>query len=117
LSVESTPPGAQVFEGAASLGVTPMTVTLVLSDPAKPRLLVLRKPGYKPYSLEQGPARGEVRVHAVLVPEAPAEPQPAVAASAAPPPPLRPAPRSAVSKKTAPKVDPSAPAGDIRLQR
>jgi len=120
LSIESTPPGAEVLEGSVSLGTTPLKLTMASPEAGKLRVLSLHKPGFKPYTLEQGPARGEVRVHAALVPEQPsAEPAPAapVRSSAAPPPVRRPATQSVPAKKAAREAPAPAPASDIRLQR
>jgi serine/threonine-protein kinase len=124
LGIDSTPPGAEVFEGAQLLGTTPLKLTLASPEPGKLRVLQLRKAGFKPYTVEQGPARGEVRIHAALVaeergPASSAEPKPEPAAqiaSAAAPQPRRPAPQSVPAKKP-PAAAPAATPADIRLQR
>ena len=126
LGIESSPPGADVFEGSVSLGTTPLKLTMASPEAGKLRVLQLRKPGFKPYTLEQGPARGEVRIHAALVAE---ETPPASSAEVEAPqatpsataqivavPARRPAPQSAPAKKP-PTASPAATPADIRLQR
>jgi hypothetical protein len=46
VTIESTPPGAEVGEGPATLGVTPLSVELTRSSVG--RRLWLRKPGFAP---------------------------------------------------------------------
>jgi serine/threonine-protein kinase len=117
LSIDSTPAGAEVFEGATSLGTTPLKLSMASPEAGKIRVLQLRKPGFKPYSLEQGAARGEVRLHASQVAEEP----PAATATAqlptAAPPLRRPAAHSVAAKKPGAAAAAPNPAGDIRLQR
>ncbi len=113
LSIDSTPPGAEVLEGTQSLGSTPLKLTMVSPETGKVRVLSLRKVGFKPYMLEQGPARGDVRIHAALVAD---EATPPVA-STVPQRAHRPAAQSVPAKKPANTSPSPAPAGDIRLQR
>jgi eukaryotic-like serine/threonine-protein kinase len=116
LEIDSSPAGAEVFEGSVSLGTTPLTLTLSSPEAGKPRVLQLKKAGFKPYMLEQGPARGEVRLHAALVAEDKVEPPLASAAAAPAALPRRPnAP--APAKKPPSSATIATPPSDIRLQR
>ncbi|HEV8245900.1 MAG TPA: serine/threonine-protein kinase [Polyangiaceae bacterium] len=121
LIITSLPTGAEVFEGQKRLGDTPLTLTVTIpADAAKSRVFSLRKAGYKPYVVEQGPAHGEVHLQAALVAD---EPSPsslsANAAESAVPQvvPRRPAQRSAPAHKSAAAAAAPPPASDIRLQR
>jgi serine/threonine-protein kinase len=114
LLVDSAPAGADLYEGDARLGQTPLTVTSL--DQERSRRFVIRKSGYQDYVFEQGALAGDVRVHAVLVP-APSAPLPSAAES--------PVPEASATPKKAPRAPaarpkPSVappPASDIRLQR
>ncbi len=136
LNIDSTPPGAEVFDGTQRLGDTPLTLTLSIpAGSGKPRSFSLRKAGYKPYVVEQGPAHGEVRVHAALVPDDAPSAGEATAKAAAPVPrepaepvtePVQtrkpaahaPAPREpGANAKKAPAAAPQSQPSDIRLQR
>jgi serine/threonine-protein kinase len=116
LSLESEPPGAAVMEGQTRLGTTPFSVTLTLPASSGPRVFVLEKAGYEPYVVQQGAAKGEVRVRAVLAarPSAPAPSAETPAARPAPPP-KRPLPRR--EPKTPPANAPPKAPSDIRLER
>jgi serine/threonine-protein kinase len=132
LVIDSTPQGADVVEGDKVLGTTPLQIS-VDNEAARltARKLILRRDGYQPYSIVQGPSEDNVRIIASLVanPE-PVAPAPtkvhAGTAPAAPPPkPARgtpvPEPTTHAAAPTAsppqphPPSTPSAP--DIRLQR
>ncbi len=120
LNLESSPPGAEVFEGEQRLGDTPLTLTLSIpAGSGKPRSFTLRKAGYKQYVVEQGAAHGDVRVHAALVPDETASAPAASSAERATEAPQarRPAAHSAAPKKTASATAAPPPASDIRLQR
>ncbi len=113
LTVDSEPPGAELYQGDVRLGQTPITFSLI---PERSRRFVIRKPGYQEYVFEQGAAAGDLRVHAVL---APLEPPPLPSATESH------GPEAAASPKKAPRAPaprPKAsvappPASDIRLQR
>ena len=69
LLVDSSPQGAEVFDGDRLLGVTPLTLPLdndSLRD--APRTLSLRSEGHRAYSIVQGPSDEDVHLVAVLVP-------------------------------------------------
>jgi len=112
LEIAASEAGAQVFEGERSLGATPLRLTL---DNATllvaPRTFTVRKPGYAPYTIVQGPAQADLHVLAELAQE------PVVASAAA-------APHSPKTKKapppkaaTADKPKPATPPSDIFMQR
>ena len=116
LTIESRPPGAEVSEGGAVLGRTPLTVRL---DPeGSARHFELSLEGYASYRFRQPPAAADVRVLAQLValadgPEVEVEP------------PAEPEARPARAKPARPRGQPGArgapsapePGGDIRLSR
>jgi serine/threonine protein kinase len=106
LTVESTPSGAEVSEGDQMLGRTPLQLSIE-SDvvKSKPRTFVLRRSGYEPYTVVQGPSAENVRVMAPLV----ADPTPAPTASVIGKPPHKPPPP--------PKASVTAPPPDINLKR
>jgi serine/threonine-protein kinase len=129
LFIDSTPGGASVIEGDAVLGNTPLQISVDNEAAHKDaRKLTIRRDGFQPYSIVQGPSEDNVRIVAALV-ESPAE-APALASAAkghAPPPA---AAHVAKAVKTAappppepsPKAPPPPPApapnpDDIRLQR
>ena len=100
VQIESTPNGAEVFEGEERLGTTPMRITVT----TPPRTFSVRKAGFLPYTLVQGPSAGDTRVLAELS----AVPAPIPPASAAPP------RKAAIAKPTTAKPTSS---GDIFMQR
>jgi serine/threonine protein kinase len=67
LQVTARPADAQVYEGGQLLGSTPLHVTI---DPASlthgARIFSVRKSGYAPYTIVQGPAERDVSVFAEL---------------------------------------------------
>jgi serine/threonine-protein kinase len=114
LTVDSNPPGADVYEGDDRLGQTPLTLTSFA--PGHARRFVIRKAGYQDYVFERATLSGDVRVHAVL---APVERAPAPSAAENPVPEVSAAPKRAPRSPGArpkPSVEPP-PASDIRLQR
>ncbi len=127
LFVDSTPSGASVVEGDATLGNTPMQIS-VDNEAARrePRKLSVRRDGFQAYSILQGPSEDNVRVNAALVALAT---EPPVIAKTTPPPPQQPRAQKPLPKSTLaePTPQPTAPAapppattpnpGDIRLQR
>ncbi len=121
LTIVSEPPFASVNEGSVSLGTTPLSLTLSVPNGAPPRVLVVEKEGFQPHVLRQGPARGEVRVVAVLTARAAVGPEepPAVASSAerADAPPLAPRQVRPPQPKPAPPPQQATPPSDIRLER
>jgi hypothetical protein len=112
--VESSPAGAEVTENGKRFGITPVLIAIDKSSvKAGPRMFVVRRIGYQPYSLLQGPSEENVRIMAALVPDAPAP-----VASAATPTPAPTPPRAwppPPPKRDA--VDPAAAPADIRMQR
>lgn len=75
--IDSTPAGAEVVEDGQVLGATPMQLS-IQNEAVKrqPRRLTLRRQGYQPYSILQGPSDENVRVAAALIAEAPDVSQP-----------------------------------------
>jgi serine/threonine protein kinase len=85
LTLESTPPGADVREGNALLGRTPLDVAIddgVVR--AAPRSFVLSKDGFAPFTVVQGPSDVSVKIVTPLVPTPPVASS-AAAVDAAPP--------------------------------
>jgi serine/threonine-protein kinase len=129
LLIDSTPSGAAVVEGDTVLGNTPIQIS-VDNDGARrePRKISIRREGFQPYSILQGPSDDNVRVLANLV-ESPAETPslapakghtPAPIAQHAPKPakPAAPPPEAPHEPATpAPAPTPAPNPGDIRLQR
>jgi serine/threonine-protein kinase len=125
LFVDSTPSGASVFEGDHLLGNTPLQIS-VDNESARRELrkITVRREGFQPYSILQGPSEDNVRVSAQLV-EVPDEPSVAKGHPAAPTParPVKAKPVAAPAEPTPqpsaapppPVANPSSP--DIRLQR
>jgi serine/threonine-protein kinase len=123
LYIDSTPNGATVFEGDTELGKTPLQIS-VDNDAARKdlRRLTIRRDGFQPYSILQGPSDDNVRVSAPLV-EVPSEPTakphvPAPVATHAPKA-VKPAPEPAAPTPppAAPTPAPTSKPDDIRLQR
>jgi serine/threonine-protein kinase len=115
LLVESTPSAAEIYDDDWRLGETPMLLTVERASVAgRPRLFVLRHPGYEPYSIVQGDSDANVRVMAALVPAVPVP-----GASVAPPGPRVPPPTKAAEPKRAVPAASGAPAmaPDIRMNR
>lgn len=106
VQIDSTPNGAEVYEGEERLGTTPMRVTVT----TPPRTFTVRKSGFLPYTIVQGPSARDTRVLAELsaVPEPPPTP------SAAP---LHRAPSARPTAKPAPAKAKPASSGDIFMQR
>jgi serine/threonine-protein kinase len=80
LTVESTPSGAEVVDATRGpdagmfLGRTPLSLAISNAEArSAPRLLTIRRDGYEPYSLVQGPSDENVRILATLVPARPSE--------------------------------------------
>lgn len=69
LEIVSEPPGAEVWEGEASLGKTPLRLPLE-ADQAGQRSFELRLDGYQPARLSQGPADADAQLSATLEPKA-----------------------------------------------
>ncbi|MEI9948086.1 MAG: serine/threonine-protein kinase [Pseudomonadota bacterium] len=67
LQIDSSPPGAELFEGERLLGTTPIQVSIDAARVAQtPRTFMLRKAGYLPYTIVQGAATKDARVLAEL---------------------------------------------------
>lgn len=115
LSVDSNPPGADVYDGDVRLGETPLTLTSLSKE--RTYRFVIRKPGYEEYAFDHTAHEGDVRVHAVLTPRgdttAPSqEPEPSIELPASP----KRSPRS-VAPRPKPSAGPAPVESDIRLQR
>jgi serine/threonine-protein kinase len=104
LLIDSSPSGAQVYEGQQLLGSTPIQLSLDAGGVAEsPRTFTVRKAGLLPYTIVQGGSTKDVHLQAELVPDHPA-----------------PAGLPAGPKKPRPVLAPSAsakPLGDIFMQR
>jgi serine/threonine protein kinase len=99
LQIDSRPAGAEVFEGDALLGTTPIQVASVSHGP---RTLTVRKAGYLPYTIVQDASAKDAHVLAELAAEPViATPRPAVK-------------KSPVTKAPSAKA---APGSDIFMQR
>jgi eukaryotic-like serine/threonine-protein kinase len=119
LSIESTPAGAEVFEGSSKIGVTPLAVKFErTASEAAPRRFTLHKSGFLPYTFAQGASANDVRVLPVLVPEVAPPPSARVISRG---PAVRPAlPRSGVRPAPAPSHEPvpiKPREFEIRLER
>ena len=115
LLVESTPSAAEIYDNDRRLGETPMLLAIERASVAgRPRLFVLRHPGYEPYSIVQGDSEANVRVMAALVPAVPV----AAASVATPPPRVQTPARTTEPKRAVPSAS-GAPvmAPDIRMNR
>jgi serine/threonine protein kinase len=141
LFIDSAPAGADVLEGDTPLGQSPMQISIDNEAARKePRHFLVRRAGFQPYSVVQGPSDENVRIFAPLA---------AMANDPAPPPAASPAaPIAAISathvhappaaikaKGVTPRAEPPAatpqpatppppsaatlppPPSDIRLQR
>jgi len=100
LFIDSAPAGAEIWEGDSALGHAPMQISIDNEAARKDaRRFVVRRPGFLPYSIVQGPSEENVRINAPLV---------AVAAetAGATPPAVHPPPGAV----TAPATPPIAPA-------
>jgi hypothetical protein len=66
--LESEPPGAEVLDGAQSIGRTPLRLTISNEAVrAKERSFVVQLAGYVPYTVYQGPSeKAEVQIVAKL---------------------------------------------------
>jgi len=70
LRIESNPAGAEVFEGAGLLGMTPLQISVDAARVARdPRTFSVRKTGYLPYTIVQGASTKDARVLAELAVE------------------------------------------------
>jgi len=83
--IDSYPQGAEVYVGERRLGATPMQLSMQNADlRAQPHQLTIRRNGYLPYSIVQGPSDGNVRITAQLAPEPPPPPPPPTVAQQQP---------------------------------
>ena len=85
LFIDATPAGAEIWEADKALGQAPMQISIDNEAARRePRRLVVRRPGYQPYSIVQGPSDENVRIIAQLVASAGDSPAgPAIAPGAA----------------------------------
>jgi serine/threonine-protein kinase len=110
LEIAASEAGAQVFEGERPLGATPLRLTLDnASLLVAPRTFTVRKSGYAPYTIVQGPAQADLHVLAELA----LEPAAASAALHSPKTKKAPPPKAA----TADKPKSANPPSDIFMQR
>ncbi|MEO6603832.1 MAG: protein kinase [Polyangiaceae bacterium] len=113
--IESTPVGAEVFEGEVLLGKTPIRLSFdPASGPALPRTFNVRSAGYLPYTLVQGASPHDARVLAELGRDpslASPAPTPTVAAR------LQAARPQGKKPRPAPSSAPAEPGSDIFMQR
>ncbi|HEX7452272.1 MAG TPA: serine/threonine-protein kinase, partial [Polyangiaceae bacterium] len=73
LLIDSSPSGAQVYEGQQLLGSTPIQLSLDAGGVAEsPRTFTVRKAGLLPYTIVQGGSTKDVHLQAELVPDHPA---------------------------------------------
>lgn len=131
LTIESLPSGVQVLEDERVLGTTPVSLAIEPeSVRTEPRQLWLKRDGYAPYHIVQGPSHTDVKVVADLSPLPAPEPAEVAPPAAEPPPsaadskPISDAPRPSSHRRARPsapaKSEPSAPLPDpseIRLER
>ncbi len=113
VQIDSSPNGADVFEGQQRLGSTPIQLSVdSASIASSPRTFTVRKAGYLPYTIVQGNSAKDIRLLAELV-RAPA------ASSAPSLKPKKPAPLPPphASAKPPPVGDHEARQGDIFMQR
>jgi eukaryotic-like serine/threonine-protein kinase len=110
LQIDSTPLGAQVYEGESLLGSTPLHLSIDATSVANgPRTFTLRKAGYAPYTIVQSASPKDTRVLAELG----AEPAGAASSSS----------RATKPKKAPERKPPTAepkpanPPSDIFMQR
>jgi eukaryotic-like serine/threonine-protein kinase len=126
LTIESTPSGSEIVESDTVVGTTPIVLS-VDNDLTRqaPRRLVVRREGFLPYSIVQGPSDENVHVFAALVESPATKPLPAPGkhagkaatdANGVNAAPLAPSPFPAASIPAAPPPT-DRPAPDIRLQR
>jgi serine/threonine-protein kinase len=103
LFIDSAPAGAEIREGDRTLGHAPMQISIDNEAAQKDaRRFEVRRAGFLPYSIVQGPSEENVRINAPLVAvaaETAGAPQPAV-----PPPP------GAATAPATPATPPIAPA-------
>jgi serine/threonine-protein kinase len=122
LFIDSTPSGALVVEQDNPLGNTPLQISVDNQAARRDlRKLTVRRDGFQPYSILQGPSEDNVRVHAQLV-EIPNEPPAAKGPTLPPTRPVKvkpvaapPEPPAQASAQPPPVAHPSS--ADIRLQR
>jgi len=116
LTIDSEPASATVSEGSVRLGTTPFSLALTLPEGASPRVFVLERAGFLPYTVRQGSARGEVRIMAALSPRPSESPPPSVPAAAPSPARVSKTKQSSRVVKQPASAAPKAPS-DIRLER
>ncbi len=108
LQIDSSPPGAQVFEGDALLGSTPLQIKIGPAG-SPPHTFVLRKLGFLPARFVQQAEPHDTRISADLVPE------PSVRPAASPP---ATHPRALKTPPVLkPPPPPAKPGNDIFMQR
>jgi serine/threonine-protein kinase len=112
LRVESTPDGAEVFEGDRLLGRAPLEIRLQNEDlERQAKRFTLRMPGRLSYVVEQGPSAVDTTVRGRL------DPVPEPTASSGAPEPAAPASGTPRVPKPGSKPPPATTGTDIRLER
>ncbi|MGC4079513.1 MAG: PEGA domain-containing protein [Rubrivivax sp.] len=108
LHIDSTPPGATVYEGDGVLGTTPLQITVDRAATAThPRTFVLKKEGFADSTLVQGSSNETVRSTVTLAPDPPATTKARPKGTSVP-----------VQQATAKPVATPAPTGlDIKVKR
>jgi serine/threonine-protein kinase len=120
LVIESSVEGAQVYEGGALLGATPLTVVVDnVAVRREPRRFVVMRDGYGPFEVSAAASEeASMRVVASLVARAPIVAEPAPPVAETPRPNVRPVVRPAV-RPLRPPTTPNPPTvhDDIRSHR
>jgi len=112
LRVESTPDGAEVFDGDRLLGRTPFEIRLQNADLERAaKRFTLRMPGHLSYVVEQGPSAVDSTLRGRL------DPVPEPTASSGAPEPAAPASGAPRVPKPGSKPPPATTGTDIRLER
>ncbi|HMI83926.1 MAG TPA: serine/threonine-protein kinase, partial [Polyangiaceae bacterium] len=114
LFIDASPAGAEVWEGESTLGQAPMQISVDNETTRKnPRRFVVRRAGFQPYSIVQGPSEENVRITAQLVAVAGESSAMATAAATTPTPVKEHALPAAApvkaSKGTATRAEPATP--------
>jgi serine/threonine-protein kinase len=107
LFVDVAPAGAEIWEGDHVLGQAPMQISIDNETARKePRRFIVKRAGFQPYSIVQGPSDENVRINGMLV---------AVAGETAPAPVAAAVPSTVkehvapVKASKAPRIEPAAP--------
>ncbi len=108
LSIDSNPPGANVYEGERLVGITPAQIRVERASVSRePRTFTVKKDGFVTTSLVQGPSEGDVRSVVALAADS-AKPKAPVGNTK---------PQTKPSTSTTPQTTQQNPGTDIRLTR